>query len=192
MGNAARRFAGDGRSPVGGGRETAGLARARPGQSPALRPGTAGSDRPTAARHWPSRGSGVGPAGCGGCPAVSGLAAGGHQKLARQGARRPGCPGVAGGRESAGPVALYDRPRGPGASACRSVRPASSRRPGWRSEERTESATTVCPSCGAILPADQATCPDCGSVKDKPAIGACTGSSLLPSRANGWWCWVSS
>ena len=39
-------------------------------------------------------------------------------------------------------------------------------------EELAEPPTTVCPSCGAILAADQKTCPDCGVVKDKPALGA--------------------
>ena len=34
-------------------------------------------------------------------------------------------------------------------------------------EEVAELPTTVCPSCGAILSADQKNCPDCGSVKDK-------------------------
>ena len=35
-------------------------------------------------------------------------------------------------------------------------------------EETGEAPTTVCPSCGAILAASQANCPDCGVVKDKP------------------------
>lgn len=39
-------------------------------------------------------------------------------------------------------------------------------------EELAELPTTVCPSCGAILAADQKTCPDCGSIKDKPALSA--------------------
>lgn len=39
-------------------------------------------------------------------------------------------------------------------------------------EELAEPPTTVCPRCGAILAADQKTCPDCGSVKDKPVLGA--------------------
>ncbi|MEN6407297.1 MAG: ABC transporter transmembrane domain-containing protein [Thermoguttaceae bacterium] len=39
-------------------------------------------------------------------------------------------------------------------------------------EEPSEQPTTVCPSCGAILAADQKTCPDCGSLKDKPTLGS--------------------
>jgi ATP-binding cassette subfamily B protein len=39
-------------------------------------------------------------------------------------------------------------------------------------DEPAESPTTVCPSCGAILAADQAKCPDCGLVKDKPALSS--------------------
>jgi ATP-binding cassette subfamily B protein len=39
-------------------------------------------------------------------------------------------------------------------------------------EETGEAPTTVCPSCGAILAASQASCPDCEVVKDKPALGA--------------------
>lgn len=35
-------------------------------------------------------------------------------------------------------------------------------------EETEESATTVCPSCGAILAADQGACPDCELAKSKP------------------------
>ncbi len=37
-------------------------------------------------------------------------------------------------------------------------------------EESEESATTVCPCCGAILATDQGACPDCKSVKSKPPI----------------------
>jgi len=39
-------------------------------------------------------------------------------------------------------------------------------------EEEAELPTTVCPSCGAILSADQKKCPDCGSVKDKPVASS--------------------
>jgi ATP-binding cassette subfamily B protein len=39
-------------------------------------------------------------------------------------------------------------------------------------DETGEAPTTVCPSCGAILAASQAKCPDCGSLGDKPAISA--------------------
>jgi ATP-binding cassette, subfamily B, bacterial len=39
-------------------------------------------------------------------------------------------------------------------------------------DETGEAPTTVCPSCGAILAAAQVKCPDCGSVGDKPTIGA--------------------
>jgi ATP-binding cassette, subfamily B, bacterial len=39
-------------------------------------------------------------------------------------------------------------------------------------EELAELPTTVCPSCGAIRAADQATCPDCSSVKDKPVTSS--------------------
>ena len=39
-------------------------------------------------------------------------------------------------------------------------------------EEPAELPTTVCPSCGAILAADQKTCPDCGVAKGKPAYSA--------------------
>jgi ATP-binding cassette, subfamily B, bacterial len=39
-------------------------------------------------------------------------------------------------------------------------------------EELAEPPTTVCPSCGAILAADQKTCPDCGSIKDKPVLSS--------------------
>ena len=39
-------------------------------------------------------------------------------------------------------------------------------------DEIGEAPTTVCPSCGAILAAGQIKCPDCGSIGDKPAIGA--------------------
>ena len=42
-------------------------------------------------------------------------------------------------------------------------------------EETAEPPTTVCPSCGAILAADQKTCPDCGAVKGKPPSARCTG-----------------
>ena len=38
-------------------------------------------------------------------------------------------------------------------------------------EETGEPPTTVCPSCGAILAAGQAKCPDCGSVGGKPVLG---------------------
>ncbi len=37
-------------------------------------------------------------------------------------------------------------------------------------EETEESATTVCPSCGAILATDQGACPDCESAKSKPPV----------------------
>ena len=37
-------------------------------------------------------------------------------------------------------------------------------------EEFAEPATTVCPSCGAVLAADQGTCPDCESAKSKPPV----------------------
>ncbi len=37
-------------------------------------------------------------------------------------------------------------------------------------EKLAEPATTVCPSCGAILAADQGTCPDCESAKSKPPV----------------------
>ena len=97
-----------------------------------------------------------------------GLAAGGDQGLAGERTCGRRCPRVAGGRKPARPVALHDRPRTASASAGRSVRPAS---PGERAggEELAEPAT-VCPSCGAILAADQRTCPDCGRSKDKPAV----------------------
>ena len=39
-------------------------------------------------------------------------------------------------------------------------------------EEFVEPPTTVCPSCGVILAADQKTCPDCGSIKDKPVVNS--------------------
>ena len=39
-------------------------------------------------------------------------------------------------------------------------------------EEPAEAPTRVCPSCGAILAADQQKCPDCGLVKDKPALSS--------------------
>jgi len=39
-------------------------------------------------------------------------------------------------------------------------------------EDAAAPPTTVCPSCGAILAADQKKCPDCGSIKDKPISGA--------------------
>ncbi len=39
-------------------------------------------------------------------------------------------------------------------------------------EEEAELPTTVCPSCGAILSADQKNCPDCGSIKDKPVASS--------------------
>jgi ATP-binding cassette subfamily B protein len=39
-------------------------------------------------------------------------------------------------------------------------------------DEPSELPTMVCPSCGAILAADQKKCPDCGVVKGKPALGA--------------------
>ncbi|MEN6458458.1 MAG: ABC transporter transmembrane domain-containing protein [Thermoguttaceae bacterium] len=39
-------------------------------------------------------------------------------------------------------------------------------------EELPEPATKVCPSCGAVLAADQTHCPDCGSVREKRAVNA--------------------
>lgn len=36
-------------------------------------------------------------------------------------------------------------------------------------EDFTEPPTTACPSCGAVLAADQKTCPDCEAIKDKTA-----------------------
>lgn len=39
-------------------------------------------------------------------------------------------------------------------------------------EEPAELPTTVCPSCGAILAADQKSCPDCGAVKEKSSVSA--------------------
>jgi ATP-binding cassette subfamily B protein len=39
-------------------------------------------------------------------------------------------------------------------------------------EDVAELPTTICPSCGAILAADQKVCPDCGIAKGKPAFSA--------------------
>ncbi len=39
-------------------------------------------------------------------------------------------------------------------------------------EELADPPTTVCPSCGAILAADQKTCPDCEAIKNRPAVGS--------------------
>ena len=39
-------------------------------------------------------------------------------------------------------------------------------------QEGAEPPTTVCPSCGAILAADQKSCPDCGEVKGTPSVGS--------------------
>jgi ATP-binding cassette, subfamily B, bacterial len=39
-------------------------------------------------------------------------------------------------------------------------------------DETGEAPTTVCPSCGAVLAAGQAKCPDCGSAGDLPTLGA--------------------
>jgi ATP-binding cassette subfamily B protein len=43
---------------------------------------------------------------------------------------------------------------------------------GANGEKLTEASTTVCPSCGAILAADQEACPECRLAEEKPAIGA--------------------
>ncbi len=53
-------------------------------------------------------------------------------------------------------------------------------------EGPAEPPTVVCPSCGVVLAADQGICPDCGSVKDKPALGALLPAGRpSPGRTNG-------
>ena len=173
MGAASGRLAGRGRGPVGGGRVPLGLAGTRPGHPSALRPRIARSDARigcwTSGR-WTRRAD----ASLNATPVQWGRAS---WPLDAASGLRAKDQGSAGRLELLGPAGLvchwrYTIGRSP--AAHRLAQRFERLRQGELSggEETGEPPTTVCPSCGAILAASQTSCPDCGVVKDKPALGA--------------------
>ena len=156
---------------LAGGETPLDLARTGPGRPSALRPRTAGSDRPAVDR---GGSGGVGGDGRRGCAAA--LPFHDWPLAAIEGLRAKEQAGVGAldlrGAESLLAQWRYTIGRSP--QAHRLVDRFERLRKGelGGGEEAAEPPTTVCPSCGAILAADQKTCPDCGSVKGKPVVGS--------------------
>ena len=99
------------------------------------------------------------------------LAAGGSRLARAEGPRASRPTGTTGPRQGLGTLAIHGRPF---AFAHRLAHCFDRLRSGKSSgtAEGHAPPTVACPSCGTILAAGQETCPDCGSINNKPGLGA--------------------